>query len=140
MPSSAGDEGVPARLLERALARVDEHDREVRRRSARDHVARVLDVAGRVGNDELAPRRGEVAVGDVDRDALLALRAQAVSQQRQVNGGIAAPPRGLLDRRELVLEDALRVVQQPADERALAVVDRARGREAQKIHLPRGHA
>jgi hypothetical protein len=41
-------------------------------------------VAGRVGDDELARRRGEVAVGDVDRDALLALGGQAVEQQRVV--------------------------------------------------------
>ena len=51
---------------------------------------------------------------------------------------IAAPARRLLDRRELVLEDALGVVQQPADERALAVVDGACGGEAQQIHLPGG--
>ena len=80
-------------------------------------------------------RRREVAVGDVDRDALLALGAQAVGQQRQVDLAVAAPLAGPLDRRELVLEDALRVVQQPADERALAVVDRAGGGEAQQVHL-----
>jgi hypothetical protein len=37
-------------------------------------------VARRVGQDERALRRGEVAVGDVDRDALLALGAQAVGE------------------------------------------------------------
>jgi hypothetical protein len=42
-------------------------------------------VAGGVGDDERPPRRGEVAVGDVDRDALLALGAQAVGQQREVD-------------------------------------------------------
>ena len=39
---------------------------------------------GRVGDDELAQRRGEIAVGDVDRDALLALGDEAVGQQRQI--------------------------------------------------------
>ena len=46
--------GVAARLLDDALPRVHEHDGEVRGRSAGDHVARVLHVAGRVGDDELA--------------------------------------------------------------------------------------
>ena len=44
---------------------------------------------GRVGDDEAPPRRREVAVGDVDRDALLALGAQAVGQQREVDGALA---------------------------------------------------
>ena len=51
-----GDEGVALGLLEDALARVDEDHREVGRRRAGDHVARVLNVAGGVGDDELAPR------------------------------------------------------------------------------------
>jgi hypothetical protein len=39
---------------------------------------------GGVGDDELALGRGEVAVGHVDGDALLALGAQAVGEQREV--------------------------------------------------------
>jgi hypothetical protein len=66
----------------RASSRID---REVGRRGAGDHVARVLLVPGAVGDDEPPPRRREVAVGDVDRDALLALGAQAVDQQREVD-------------------------------------------------------
>jgi hypothetical protein len=72
----------------------------------------------------------EVAVGDVDRDALLALGAQAVGQQGEVDVAVAAPPRRLLYVLELVLEDRLRVVQEAADEGGLAVVDRAGGGEA----------
>ena len=78
------DHRVAARLLEHALAGVDEHEREVGGRRAGDHVARVLHVPGRVGDDELAARRREVAVRDVDGDALLALGAQAVGEQREV--------------------------------------------------------
>src|SRR2546426_116209 len=48
------------------------------------HVAGVLLVSGSVGDDELAPGRGEIAVGDVDGDALLALRLEPVGEQRQV--------------------------------------------------------
>ena len=129
------DHRVPARLLEHALAGVDEHEREVGGRRAGDHVARVLHVAGGVGDDELAPRRGEVAVRDVDGDALLALGPQAVGEQREVRVVEAAVAARALDRLELVLEDLLRLEQQPADQRALAVVDRARGGEPQQLHL-----
>ena len=45
-PEDRGDVRVAARLLDHALARVDEDDRDVRGRGARDHVARVLDVPG----------------------------------------------------------------------------------------------
>ncbi len=128
-----GDERVPARLLEHALARVDEDQRQVGGRGAGDHVARVLLVARRVGDDELAPRGVEVAVGDVDRDALLALGPQAVGEQRQVDVAVAAPERGLLHVLELVLEDRLRVEEEAADEGGLAVVDRARGGEADEL-------
>ena len=68
-----------------AVARVDEQDRDVGRRRAGRHVARVLLVARRVGEDELAARGREVAVGDVDRDALLALGPQAVGEEREVD-------------------------------------------------------
>jgi hypothetical protein len=47
-------------------------------------------VAGRIGDDELAFRRGEIAIGDVDGDALLALGAQAVGEQREIDGPAAA--------------------------------------------------
>ena len=112
---------------------VDEDDRQVRRRAAGDHVARVLEVAGRVGDDELAPGRREVAVGDVDRDPLLALGPQAVGQEGEIEPVAAAPARRVLEGDELVLEDALGVVEQPPDERALAVVDGARRREAEQV-------
>jgi hypothetical protein len=42
-------------------------------------------VARGVGDDELALGGGEVAVGDIDGDALLTLGLQAVDQQRQVD-------------------------------------------------------
>ncbi len=60
---------------------VDQDDGSVRGRSARHHVARVLLVARRISDDELAARGREIAVRHVDRDALLALGLQAVGQQ-----------------------------------------------------------
>ncbi len=133
-PQQRADERVSLRLLQHALARVQQDHGEVRRRGARHHVARVLLVAGAVGDDEPPPGRREVAVRHVDRDPLLALGAQAVGQQREVQrAGAAAPRTRLRDVLELVLEHLLAVIQQPADQRALAVVHGARGCEAQQI-------
>ena len=91
-------------------------------------------MAGGVGDDELPLRGGEVAVGDVDRDALLPLGPEPVGEQRQVDVLVAPGERGLLDGLELVLEDLLRVVEEAADERRLAVVDRAGCGETEQLH------
>ena len=131
----AGDEGVTTGLLQHTLAGVDEHNGQVGRRRARHHVARVLNVAWGVGDDELASGGGEVAIGDVDGDALLALGPKPIREKGQVHLFEAALEAGLLDRFELVLEDRLGVVEQAADERALAVVYGAGGGDAQELHL-----
>jgi hypothetical protein len=74
-------------------------------------------------------------VGDVDGDALLALGPQAVGEEGQVDV-VVAPPAGVgLDRGELVLENRLGVVEQPSDQGALPVVDRARGGDPQQVDL-----
>ena len=125
-------ERVPARLLEQPVAGVDQHDRQLCGRRAGHHVAGVLDVPRGVGDDEFPLGRGEVAVGDVDGDALLALGAQAVGHQSQVGVVVSAFLGGALDGGQLVLHDGLGVVQQPADERGLAVVDGTGGRDAQQ--------
>jgi len=133
-PEQRRQERVPPRLLQHALARVDQDQREVGRRRAGHHVPRVLQVPRRVGDDELAPGRGEVAVGDVDRDALLALGPQPVGEQREIRVVLAAVAAGAFDGRELVGEDRLRIEQKPADQRRLAVVDAARRGDPQQLH------
>jgi len=50
------------------------------RRGAGHHVAGVLLVTRRVGDDERAPRRRKEAISDIDRDALLALVFEPVEQ------------------------------------------------------------
>ena len=80
-----GDRGVTAALLDHAKAGIDEHDGEIGQRGARHHVARVLDVARSVRDDELPARRRKVAVGDVDRDALLALGAKTVGEVGEID-------------------------------------------------------
>src|SRR5579884_4196271 len=79
----ADDVCVPLRLRLDSAACIHEQDCEIGIRRAGRHVARVLLVAGSVGENELAFSRTEVAVSNVDGDALLALGAQTVGQQRQ---------------------------------------------------------
>ena len=71
---------------------------------------------------------------DVDGDALLAFGDQAIGQQRQVEALGAAAAAGRLDRHQLVARDRLRLVEQAADQRTLAVVDGTGGRESEEIH------
>ena len=107
----ARDERVAAGLLDHAIPGVDQDDGQIRRRGAGHHVARVLNVPRCVGDDELALGRGEVAISHVDRDALFALRAQPVGQQREVHVFVAALLAGLLHRLPLIFKDGFAVVQ-----------------------------
>ena len=131
-PEQRRQRGVAARLVDDPAARVEQDQGEVRGRGAGDHVARVALVARGVGDDERALLGLEEAVGDVDRDALLALGAQAVGDRGEV--GAVAVARARVERLEVVLEDQLGVEQQAADQRRLAVVDGAGGGEAQEVH------
>jgi hypothetical protein len=128
------DERVPRVCVHHAVAGVDQDDRQVAGARAGRHVARVLLVARAVGDDELALGRREVAVGDVDGDALLrsALRPSTSSDRstRRRPSLLGAVAR---DGRQLVFVDHLRLVQQPADEGALAVVDAAAREQAQQL-------
>ncbi len=78
--------------------------------------------------------RGEVTIGDVDGDPLLALGGEPVEQQRIVELPGARPHPLRVDRQrgELIVEQRLGLVEHAPDERALAVVDAAAGVEAQE--------
>ena len=103
------DETVPPGLRQDAVAGVDENHRQVARRSARGHVARVLLVPGRIGDDEFAFRGRKIAVGHVDGNALLAFGLQAVGQQGEVDlvAGRAVLDAVAFDRGKLILVDHL---------------------------------
>ena len=107
---------MPARLGQHALARVDQNDGEIGVGGAGRHVAGILLMARRVGDDEFALVGGEEAIGDVDGDALLPLRLQPVHQQREIDilAGGAEFPGVLLQRRQRILEQKLGVVKQAA--------------------------
>ena len=132
-PQQLQQQAVAARLRQQLqagvgpvqLGRVDQHHGGIGLRRGGDHVARVLLVARRVADDELARFGAEVAVGHVDGDALLALRLQPVRQLRQVRLAPARHPR------QVVLQHGFAVDQQATDERALAIIHAAAGDEAQ---------
>ncbi|MNS08655.1 hypothetical protein D3C72_401210 [compost metagenome] len=126
---------VPAGLGQQALAGVDEDHRQVGGGRAGDHVAGVLFVAGGVGDDELALVGGKEAISHIDGDALLALGAQAVDQQGEIQFVTLGAElfRVGFELAKLVLEQYLGFIQQSADQGALAVVDTATGDEAQQL-------
>ena len=129
---------MAAALLGDAVARVHEHDGEVGRGGAGDHVTCVLHVPGRVGDDELPAWRGEVAVSNVDGDPLFAFGAQTVGEVGEVDGAAPGDVGGAFERLELVFHEVLRVVEQAADEGGLAVVHRAAGVEPQNLNWMAG--
>ena len=136
----AHDHGMTAGLAQQAFARVDQQHREIGVRRAGRHVTGVLFVTRRIGHDEGPPLGREITVGHVDGNALLALGLEPIQQQRIVDVaaggavafGIAA------ERFAVIVEDQILFVQQPADQRRLAVVDRAARQKPQG--RPRGDA
>jgi hypothetical protein len=67
-------------------------------------------MTGRVGDDEFPLGRGEVAVCDIDGDALLPLRAQSVGDKGQIGVVVSALLGGALDGGQLVFHHGLGVV------------------------------
>ena len=128
-----GHREVAPGLLDDTVPGVDEDQRELGRGRAGDHVAGVLHVPRGVGQHVGAGGGREVAVGDVDGDALLTLGAQAVGQQREVGGVEPALTADPLDRVELVGQDRLGVVEEAADQGRLPVVHRARRGQPEQV-------
>ena len=130
-----GDRGVPAGLRQHALGGIDQQHRDLGGGGAGRHVAGVLLVPRRVGQDEAPAGRFEIAIGDIDGDALLAFGRQPVDQQRVVaiarHG--AEPPAVLVERRHRIIRYRAAFEQQPPDQGGFAVVDAAAGEYAQKL-------
>jgi hypothetical protein len=121
-------------LGQHALARIDQDHRQVGGRGTRHHVAGILFVPRRVGDDELALRRREEAVSDIDRDALLALGGKTVDEEGEIDIlALRSDPLAVrLQRGQLILEDHLAVVEEAPDQGRLAVVHRSAGDESQQ--------
>ena len=137
-PEQVGDQSVTAGLGQDAVSRVDQEHRDISGRSGGHHVPRVLLMARRVGDHQSTARRGHEPVGDIDRDALLALRCEAIGEQGEIEAaGGARNSRVPLECRELILVDLMRLVEQSPEQGALAVVDTPAGHEAQLVEV--GH-
>ena len=87
-----------------------------------------------VGHHEVAAIGREVAIGNVDRDALLAFCRKSVDEQREVEFVAlgANPFRVGLQGGEMVVEDEVRFVEQSSDEGGLSVVDAAADDESEQ--------
>ncbi|MNH94734.1 hypothetical protein D3C73_473580 [compost metagenome] len=132
------DRCVPTGLFEQADAGVSQKDGEIGGRGAGHHVAGILLVAGCIGDDEGAAIRGEIAIGDIDRDALFAFCLKAIEQQREIGQAeIVLRATVTRKRRRLVFLDRLGVPEKPADQGRLAVIDGAAGDQAQRPRIAR---
>ncbi len=122
------------RLRQYALPRIDENDRDIGGRGARRHVAGILLVAGRVGDDERTPVGLEIAIGDIDGDALFALGGEPIHQQREIEIGALRAEffRIAVERLQLIVGDHAGIVKQAPDQSRFAVIDGAAGDEAQQ--------
>jgi hypothetical protein len=126
--------GMPPGLWQQPFAGIHQEHCHIGVARTSDHVAGVLLVPRTVGDNELAPRGIEVPVGDVDRDALLALGDKAVGQQRQIGLTLAASLGNCGNSSDLIFKDRSRIPQKPANQGALAVIDRS-GRYKTSQHM-----
>jgi len=72
---------VPPGLLLQPMARVDQHHGGIGVTRAARHVSRVLIVPGAVDENEPALAGVQIALSDIDRDALLALGGEPIEKQ-----------------------------------------------------------
>ena len=80
-PEQRADKAVPLGLLQHLLAGVHQQHGQVCVRCPRHHVAGIMQMTGRIGDDETPVLCREMMIADIDRDALLALGLQPVEQQ-----------------------------------------------------------
>ena len=73
------DEGMASCLGKPPFARVDHHDRQRSGGGTDHHIARILIMSRGVGDNEVPLVRGEIAVSDIDGDALLSRSAASPS-------------------------------------------------------------
>ena len=122
-------------LGQHALARVNQNDRQIAVGRTGRHVAGILLMPRRIGDNEFALVGRKEAIGHVNRDALLLLGLKPVKQQRKVH---VVPGRAMLaadhfQRRELIFKDRFAIVKQPSDQGGLAIINTATGKETQNV-------
>ena len=111
-------------LVAHAFQRVDDQHGAIRLRSAGDHVAQEFGVAGRVDQHHVAGPGAKADLRGVDGDALVALGLQRIEQERPFERH-AAPRADGFQHFQLAVGQAAGLMQQPSDQRRLAVIDMA---------------
>ncbi len=76
---------MSAGLFHHSVAGVNENDDQVGVAGARDHIAGILDMARRVGDDEFSPGSRKIFIGYVDGDSLLPLGTQSVGEESEID-------------------------------------------------------
>ena len=118
------DQRMAARLLAHTLGSIDDQQGRLRLRDTGNRVLQELLMPRRVDDDVGALRGLEEDLGCVDGDALVTLGLEGIQEERPFEGATALVARGL-QFGELAFGEAAGVVQQPADQRGLAVIDMA---------------
>jgi hypothetical protein len=83
--------GVAAGLRQDTFTGIDQQNGQIGGRGTGDHVAGVLLMPRRIGQDEAAGGSLEEAIGDVDGHPLLAFSLQAIDQQSVVDRAVNRP-------------------------------------------------
>jgi len=125
---------VPPRLLAHTFIRRDEQHRCIRTRRARNHVLQELLVTGRVDDDIRPLRRLELNLRRIDGDVLFLFLEQCIEQKRvlKFHPLLLTCRLNLLD---LPFRQRVCVVEDPANERGLAVIDVADEDDAKTLSV-----
>src|SRR5690349_833745 len=127
-------------LRQEPLSRINQNDGEIRIGGGRHHIARILLVTRRVGDDERSRRGRKIPIGHVDGDALLAFSLEPVDEERKIDVLAHGPvlPRITLERCQLVSGDQLLFVEQASDQGRFTVIDRTASDQPQDGARARG--
>ena len=120
--------GVTAGLHQHALRGVHQNHRQIGEGSPHRHIAGVFLMAGGVRHNKAAAVRGEITVGHIDRDPLLALGHQAVQQKGIVDRPAAAAYLTVQQERLLLIGiQQLGIVKDMPDQGRFSVIHTAAG-------------
>ena len=134
-PEQMGEIGMTPGLDQNPFPRIDQYDCGIGGRSACHHIAGILFVPRCIGDDELALFRRKKPIGDIDGDTLFAFCSETIHKQGEIYL-LALCARLLavrLQRSQLVFKNHLAVIEQPANQRALAIIHAAASDKAEQF-------
>jgi hypothetical protein len=128
-----GDDRMSAGLFHHPISRIDQDEGDIGGRGSGDHVSGILDMTGRIGNDEFPLGCGKVAIGYVYGDTLFTFRLQPIREEGQIDVFLSASGAGFFDLFVLILKNGFTVIEQSADKGGFTVIDRAGSGEAEEF-------